>query len=70
MANENPILNFVAAGYRIKDTKPFNGAIVQVITNQLNIYNCRYDTIIGFETPQDFKDDENVFAWKYLTEKH
>lgn len=57
----NTVFEFIASGYRFSDNKPYNGAEIKVITNELKIYNCRYNTAIKNLSP-----GEEVFAWKYL----
>lgn len=71
--NTNPVLEFIAAGFRLSDAKPANGSI-KVITNHLNVFTARYENFLGnncFETTCDFefKDGEDVYAWKYVSKK-
>lgn len=72
--NTNPVLEFIAAGFRLSDAKPANGSKIKVITNHLNVFKARYENFLGnncFETTCDFefKDGEDVLAWKYLSKK-
>lgn len=72
--NTNPVLEFVAAGFRLSEVKPANGSKIKVITNHLNVFIARYENFLGnncFETTEEFqfKNGEDVFAWKYITEK-
>jgi hypothetical protein len=68
--NINPkVLEFIGAGFRLENSKPFYGSQCIVITDQLNIYTAVFSLNKEFRINGVLVNNENVIAWKYVKQK-